>query len=140
MTGKVFLDTNILIYAYDLDAANKRVRAVSVVKDLWETESGIISTQVLQEFYVNVTQKIPTPLSRAKARGVLNAYAVWQMEIIRPDTILLASEFQERHQLSFWDAMIVSAAFQGGAEILISEDLNHGQIIEGIRIENPFKT
>ncbi len=111
-----------------------------MVKDLWETESGIISTQVLKEFYVNVIQKIPTPLSRAKARGVLNAYVVWPMETIRPDTIMLASEFQERHQLSFWDAMIVIAAVQGGAEIPMSEDLNHGQIIEGIRIENPFMT
>ncbi|MBA2491097.1 MAG: PIN domain-containing protein [Gammaproteobacteria bacterium] len=129
-----------MIYAYDLDAANKRDRAVAVVKDLWETESGIISTQVLKEFYVNVIQKIPTPLSRAKARGVLNAYVVWPMETIRPDTIMLASEFQERHQLSFWDAMIVIAAVQGGAEIPMSEDLNHGQIIEGIRIENPFMT
>lgn len=62
------------------------------------------------------------------------------MEITRPETILLASELQERHQLSFWDTMIVSAAFQGGAEILMSEDLNHGQVIKGMQIENPLKT
>lgn len=65
-------------------------------------------------------------------------YLIWQVEINTPNTILVASNLQERHCLSFWDAMIIAAARQGGANILLTEDLNHGQIIEGIRIQNPF--
>ncbi len=79
MSGKVFVDTNILIYAYDMDVADKRDSALAVARALWEQESGVISTQVLQEFYVNVTQHIPMPLSPARARGVLSTYSVWQV-------------------------------------------------------------
>ena len=68
----------------------------------------------------------------------MSAYSAWQVEIIRPADILQASEVQERHQLSFWDAMIVVAAAKGGADVLVTEDLNSGQAIEGVRVNNPF--
>jgi predicted nucleic acid-binding protein len=138
MSVKSFVDTNVLIYAHDVDAGEKHDLARSIVRELWETQSGIISTQVLQEFYVNVTRKIPKPLRLATTRGIVNTYRVWQVETITPDTIVTASEVQERHQISFWDAMIVAAACQAGADRVLTEDLNSGQIIEGVEVENPF--
>ena len=138
MTDRAFVDTNVLIYAYDTDAGEKHYRAREMLKELWEADGGIISTQVLQEFYVNVTMKIPTPITPARARGILSTYGVWQVEQSDLETILFASELQERHRLSFWDAMIIAAASKGGAETLLTEDLNHGQVMEGVRVCNPF--
>jgi predicted nucleic acid-binding protein len=138
MTDRVFVDTNVLIYAHDLDAGNKHDRAASIVADLWEKENGIISVQVLQEFYVNVTRKIARPLTPAAARGVIRNYFAWHVEPNEPSAVLLASEIGERNLLSFWDALIVASAARAGADRILSEDLNYGQVIEGIRIENPF--
>ncbi len=87
---------------------------------------------------MKVTRKIPQPLSPATAMGLIGAYSVWQIEIPTVTTVLHATEIQERHQLSFWDAMIVATALSGCAEVLLSEGLSHGQVIEGDRVENPF--
>jgi predicted nucleic acid-binding protein len=138
MTERVFVDTNVLIYAHDLDAGLKRDRAVSILSRLWENENGIVSVQVLQEFYVRVTRKIRDPLTPALARGVIKNYLAWQIAPNDPSTVLLASEIAERNQISFWDALIVASASNAGADKILSEGLNHGQVIEGIVIENPF--
>jgi predicted nucleic acid-binding protein len=138
MSVRVFVDTNIMIYAHDLDAGRKHEIASSLLRDLWEDHTGIISTQVLQEFYVNVTRKIPQPITAPQARGIINAYAAWQVEIIHPSDVIQASEIQERYRLSFWDSMIVVAAAKGRADVLATEDLNPGQVIEGVLIKNPF--
>ncbi|MFQ5771479.1 MAG: PIN domain-containing protein [bacterium] len=139
MKGKIFVDTNILFYAHDLDAGSKHDTAAAIIENLWEEKTGVISTQVLQEFYVNVTRKITNPLPRAKARGIIENYLSWYLEMIGPETILAASEIEERQILSFWDALIVAAARNAGAETILTEDLNPGQKIEGILIENPFE-
>ena len=139
MNADTFVDTNILIYAYDVDAGVKNTRALAAIRELWDSMKGMMSTQVFQEFHVNATQKIPRPLPHAVVRGIIENYLVWQVQLIHPTTILRASEFQERHQLSFWDAMIVAAAHEGGAKTLLTEDLNHGQTIEGIQIINPLR-
>lgn len=138
MSDRVFVDTNVLIYAHDLDAGTKRDQARAAIRERWEAEDGILSTQVLQEFYVNVTLKIPEPLSPTTAREVITIYRTWQVETNTVDTILRASEYQERHRLSFWDAMILASAVQGGATVLLTEDLNAGQLVEGIEVRNPF--
>ena len=93
---------------------------------------------MLQEFYVNVTRKIARPLTPAAARGIIRNYLAWRVEANEPSAVLRASEIGERNQLSFWDALIVASAARSGADRILSEDLNHGQVIEGIRIENPF--
>ena len=138
MKDNVFLDTNILIYAHDMDAGLKHDRAVSIIENMWEEETGVISTQVIQEFYVKVTRKIPNPLTHARARGIIVNYFSWHVELVEPDTILSASEIEERHLLSFWDSLIIATACQANAKKLLTEDLNPGQLIEGILIENPF--
>jgi predicted nucleic acid-binding protein len=92
----------------------------------------------MQEFYVNVTRKIPKPITPPQARRILQTYAAWQVEIIDPGDVLQASEIQERYLLSFWDAMIIVAAAKGRVDTLATEDLNSGQTIEGIQISNPF--
>ena len=138
MTGKVFVDSNVLIYAHDKDAGSKQARAAQRLGELWETGLGRLSTQVLQEFYVNVTAKIGKPLSRSAAREVVQSYGRWVENFITPVTVVRASEISEIWQLSFWDGMILATAEQDGAAELLSEDLSHGQIIAGVRISNPF--
>ncbi len=138
MSVKQFVDTNVLIYAHDQDAGYKRDRAATILRELWNTRTGVLSIQVLQEFFVNVTRKIPQPLSLATARELVGAYGAWQVETATVPTLLYASEIQERHELSFWDAMILATAVTGGAEMLISEDMSHGQVIDGVQIRNPF--
>ena len=138
MIDKVFVDSNILIYAHDLDAGVRQQRAADCLKQLWEARNGRLSTQVLQEFYVNVTQKIKLPLSRSAAREVVRNYTPWVQSLITPGTVLRASEISDAWQLSFWDSMILAAAEQNQAAQLFSEDMSHGQIIAGIKIVNPF--
>jgi predicted nucleic acid-binding protein len=137
-TVKVFVDTNILLYAHDKDAAIRQERAAERLRQLWETETGRLSTQVLQEFYVNVTQKIRKPLGLDPAREIVRNYALWVESPITPRTIVRASEISEIWRLSFWDSMIVAAAEQDGAAQLLSEDLQAGQVIAGVHVVNPF--
>jgi predicted nucleic acid-binding protein len=138
MTGTIFVDSNILIYAHDLDAVAKQLRAAACLRELWDSGGGRMSTQVLQEFCVNVTRKILRPLSGAAAREVVRNYACWVHSPITPATVIRASEIGETWKLSFWDSMIVAAAEQTAATELLTEDLNHGQVVAGIRIHNPF--
>ncbi len=138
MTGKVFVDSNVLIYAHDEDAGVKQQRAAKRLGELWENGRGRLSTQVLQEFYVNVTQKIKRPLARTTAREVIRNYALWVESPIMPSTVLRASEISEAWKVAFWDGMILAAAEQDNVDQLLSEDLTHGQVIAGIRIVNPF--
>jgi predicted nucleic acid-binding protein len=138
MSDKYFVDTNVLIYAYDTQDEIKHQIANQRLRALWQSRQGILSTQVLQEFHVNATRKLKPTFSPVKIRQVLQRYLVWSIEVITPDTILFASQIQEQHILSFWDSLIIAAAYQGKANTILTEDLNHGQIIEGIHIENPF--
>lgn len=136
--GLVFVDTNILAYAHDSSEGVKQAIAKDLLDELWESERGALSTQVLQEFYVVATRKFEPPLSRKEAREVVNNYGEWRL--VRIDLILIinASNLEEQHQLSFWDALIVEAARRSGATRLLSEDLSSGSTIKGIAIENPF--
>jgi len=138
MSDRIFVDTNILVYAHDLSAGDRHAKASAVIESLWETETGITSTQVLQEFYITVTRKIKNPLTPAEAREIIRNYLAWSIQINDPETTIRASEIEEKNNLSFWDALIVAAALRMQAQKIITEDLNHGQIIEGILVENPL--
>jgi predicted nucleic acid-binding protein len=138
MSDVVFVDTNILVYAHDADAGEKHQRAVEILQGLWETDTGRLSVQVLQEFYINVTRKLATRLARSTAREVIETYAAWIHESTTADTVLRATDIAELAQISFWDALILASAEKSGAARLYSEDLNHGQSIVGIQIVNPL--
>jgi predicted nucleic acid-binding protein len=137
MNDKTFIDTNVLIYGHNVDAKAKHEAAKRVLQELWNSRSGALSMQVLQEFYMNVTRKIPRPISRASARLVVNTYTIWCVETT-PSEIFMAFHIEDESHLGFWDALIVAAAIKSGAHRILSEDLNAGQTISGVRIENPF--
>jgi predicted nucleic acid-binding protein len=137
MSDKTFVDTNVLIYAHDVDAKAKHEVAKSVLRELWSRRTGVLSMQVLQEFYVNVTRKIATPLSKDAARLVVNTYSIWCVETT-PAEIATAFRIEDESRIGFWDALIVASAAKCGAARLLSEDLNAQQMIAGIRVENPF--
>ena len=134
-----FLDSNILVYAYDKTGKNRHKIAKDILMDCWNDRSGIVSTQVLQEFYATVTRKLPITLSRQEARGIIKELLSWSVYQLTPADVVVASEIEEQHTLSFWDSLIVVAAQNSGATTLISEDMQHGQQIGGLRIVNPFK-
>lgn len=133
-----FIDTNVLVYAHDASEAERHGVARAVLEQLWETDSGVLSTQVLQEFYSVVTRKLVPPMSPAEAREVVTLYSVWPVVRIEPAMILNASYLQERHGLSFWDALVVEAARVAGADRILTEDMQSGRTIDGVLIENPF--
>ena len=137
MSDKTFIDTNVLIYAHDIDANAKHKIAKEVLQELWSERTGVLSAQVLQEFYVNVTRKIPSPLSKDLARLVVSSYAIWCLET-NPTEILAAFRIEDESRIGFWDALIVSSAAKSGANRILSEDLNAGQRIAGILVVNPF--
>ncbi len=137
MSGKTFVDTNVLLYAHDIDAGAKHHLAAEILRDLWRERTGLMSVQVLQEFYVNVTRKISRPLPKPSARMIVNSYSLW-CGVTTSDDVSVAFRIEDESQVSFWDALIVASAIRLGAETILSEDLNAGQRIGGIRIENPF--
>jgi predicted nucleic acid-binding protein len=137
MSDKVFLDTNVLIYAHDVDAKAKHEMAKTVLRKLWADRTGVLSIQVLQQFYVNATRKIATPLSKGDARLVVNAYSIWCTETT-PSEIASAFRIEDEARIGFWDALIIASALKSGAAQILSEDLNAQQTIAGVRIENPF--
>ena len=140
MTGELtFVDTNVLVYAYDADAGEKHEKAQSQLQALWQQESGAVSSQVLQEFYVTVTRKLGRPLPRRTAREVVATYGAWPVHRPDVDDLIAASELEERHELSFWDALIVVSARRSGARSLLTEDLQDGQRFDELEIVSPFR-
>jgi predicted nucleic acid-binding protein len=137
MSGKTFIDTNVLIYAHDTDAGTKHQIAKTVLCDLWSERTGLLSVQVLEEFYVNVTRKISSPLSKDLVHLVVSSYAIWCTETTSTE-IASAFRIEDESGIGFWDALLVASASKSGATRILSEDLNAGQRIAGILIENPF--
>lgn len=132
-----FLDTNILIYADDADAGAKRDTAREILRDAITSGEGVVSTQVLQEFFVISTKKLGVEPALVRRKVELLA----EMDLVQIDLalILAAIDLQQLHSFSFWDALIVRAAFTAGCGMLVTEDLQHGQVVDGVRIENPFR-
>ena len=137
MSDRTFVDTNILIYAHDVDAGPKQRIAELALRELWNDQTGVLSPQVLQEFYVNATRKGLRPLLRNEARAVVATYSAWCIDISQAD-LFTAFRIEDQVKISFWDALIISAAVKAGATTVLSEDLNAGQEIAGVRVLNPF--
>ena len=136
--GIAFVDTNILVYAYDTaDAAKQRI-ASEALTALWHTRTGAVSTQVLQEFYVVATAPHKRAMPPAEARELVELYSAWPLVLIEPLLILNAARLHERSSVSFWDALIVEAARVAGATRILSEDLLGGGTIDGLEIVDPF--
>lgn len=133
-----FVDTNILVYAYDQTAGAKHKSAQDLMDRLWQSGEGVLSTQVLQEFYVTVTGKIPRPIPSRRAREIVADLGTWTVITLEVAEILNASELSDRYRLNFWDGLILAAAQKEDAEILWSEDLNDGQNYGTVVVRNPF--
>lgn len=135
-----FVDNNILVYQFDESDPEKQRRASDVMRLLWETRSGQLSHQVLQEFYVTVTQKLNPALSRDQAREEIRDLHAWQP--IRPSQALLedAWQIEDRFGLSWWDSLIIASARAADCVILLTEDLQDGLDIDGLRVVNPFSS
>ncbi len=138
MSDRVFVDTNILVYAHDTSTATKHEQARALVERLWQDRSGAISTQVLQELYVSLRRKAKKPLALDETRALLADYLRWEVVVNDGDAILEAIALEHRYRLSFWDALVVQSARACGAEILYSEDMGNGQVYETVRVVNPF--
>lgn len=136
--SRSFFDTNVLLYLFDDSVPEKKARAQEVFSEAVEAGRVVLSTQVLQEFYVNVTRKLAEPLAPAVAEARIRDFA--RLSLVRVDEAMILAAI-ERHRsmaFSFWDALILEAALKGRADRLLTEDLQHGQEIEGLRVENPF--
>ena len=132
------VDTNVLIHAHDLSSGPKHTRARGLVQELWQSGEGCLSVQVLQEFYVNVTQKVAKPLATEVAAQIIADLSVWQIHRPGVEDVLDAIRLHVRYQLSFWDAMIIASAVQLGCQTLWTEDLNPGQVYDRVTILSPF--
>jgi predicted nucleic acid-binding protein len=137
MNAKTFVDTNVLVYAYDERDGYKQETAKRILHYLRQERSGAVSMQVLQEFYSTVTRKLTIPLPKDKARLIVDRFTYWCVATT-PEEIKRSFQIEDEARINFWDAMIIAAAIKSGATRILSEDLNPGQMIAGIRIENPF--
>ena len=133
-----FVDSNVLAYAHDLSETRRQPIARELLDALWTSRTGLMSTQILQEFYVVATRKFDPPMSRRAAREIVALYGTWPIVQVDVVLILTASQLEERHKLSFWDALVVEAARVAGATRLVTGDLQDGRRFGSVRIENPF--
>jgi predicted nucleic acid-binding protein len=131
-----FVDTNLFVYAYDESAGRKRVVARDLISGLWESRSGCASVQVLQELFVNLTHKVPKPLSAREAAALIEDLSAWTLHSPGVRDVLYAIELHERMDVSFWDAMILTSANSLGCRVLYSEDLSAGQRYDGVLVED----
>lgn len=134
----VFIDTNVLVYCFDRGDTAKQAVAKSLISDLASSGLMRLSTQVLQEFVVTVTRKITTPLGTDEAMQIIDTLSAWELVTIELEEIKDAARLVEANRISFWDGLIIAAALRCGAQTIMTEDLNHGQRIEGVQIVNPF--
>ena len=135
--GKTFFDTNVLFYMHSTADPEKQARAQELFDHHLRLGSIVLSTQVVQEFYVTGSRKLA--FSRQYLKEAIGKFLALPLVLLGPPHIVRAIEIEERYQISFWDALILAAAESGGAEVLFTEDLNHGQQYGPVLVRNPFK-
>lgn len=132
-----FVDTNVLVYLFDADAPDKQARAQALLRE--EMDRIVVSVQVLGEFYVTVTRKLAEPLTPDAAAQAIEALCAFRVQAIHPGLVRSAIHRSQSSVMSYWDALIVETALEAGANILLTEDLQDGQGIDGLRVVNPFR-
>ena len=138
MSGKVFFDTNILVYANDSSDPRKQSAARGIIKEKLASQSAVISVQVLSEFWVTVTQKIKKPLARVDAERQIELFELMEIVDLTLPVFQNALKLQKLHSFSFWDSLIISAAHSTGCGFIYSEDIQGGRKIFDMMIENPL--
>lgn len=133
---RTFFDTNVLVYSDDPRYPAKRATAVELIQDHLRSRTGAVSLQVLQEYFVSATGKLK--LGSELARQRVEVFARFQVGEPTVSDILAAIDLHRLHGFSFWDALVLRMAKQTGCRVLLSEDMQHGQVIDGVKIVNPF--
>ncbi|MCC6130903.1 MAG: PIN domain-containing protein [Acidobacteria bacterium] len=133
-----FLDTNVLVYAFDVSAGAKRSRAKELIASLAESREASTSLQVLQEFFVTITRKVPAPLPIEEARVLVDQLSHWHLHCPDRTDLLSAIDLSTRFRLSFWDSLVLQSARRLHCETLWTEDLQDGQVLENVTVRNPF--
>jgi predicted nucleic acid-binding protein len=136
MSARSFIDTNVLVYADDASAGAKRTRALEILAELVAASEAVVSTQVLQEYFVVATRKLGVPAEVARRK--VEVLSRLDVVIVRPELVIAAIDLHRLHSISFWDALIVRAAAAASCTRVLS-DMRHDQIIDGVRVENPFR-
>lgn len=136
MSGREFVDTNILVYADDNRDVAKQTRARELIRNLMLERCGVVSLQVLQEFFAAATRKLGMDAGAARERVLL--YARFEVVRLTTDDLLAAIDLHRLHGLSFWDGLIVQAALIGGCRVLNSEDMQHGRVFDALTVASPF--
>jgi len=139
MSARSFVDTNVLVYLFDADTPDKQARARELVATRGPAGELVLSTQVLQEFFVTVTRKLERPLSIESAEGAVRRLAAYPVVTTTVGLVMAAISVLRAHKISFWDALIVAAAREAGCDELLSEDLGDGATVAGVRVRNPFR-
>ncbi|MBO0690297.1 MAG: PIN domain-containing protein [Candidatus Dormibacteraeota bacterium] len=138
MTGPLFVDTNVLVYARDPGQGEKHHRARTWMEHLWRSRAGRLSTQVLNEYYYTVTRKLPLPLDPGEARRDVQQLHAWQPLPVDVNVVRGAWQEEDRFSLNYWDALIVAAARLAGCVGILTEDLANGQDLDGLQVVSPF--
>jgi predicted nucleic acid-binding protein len=135
----VFVDTNVLVYSRDPSHPEKHQRARGWLAHLWPTHRGRLSFQILNEYYAIVTGKLKPGLRPEDARADVRALLAWQPQPVNGDVLVGAWEAQDSYGFSLWDSLVVAAAQATGSRYLLTEDLQHGQDLDGLIVLNPFR-
>ena len=138
MNGNYFVDTNILVYFFDSSDMKKQTKSSEWLRCLWRKKTGRISIQVIEELYVTLTRKLDPGLSKKKAESYISTLFAWNPQPLDISVITNAWRIEKRYKFSFWDSMILSAAQKSMCDFILSEDLQDGQIVDEIRVINPF--
>jgi predicted nucleic acid-binding protein len=133
----VFLDTNVLVYLFDRDEPGKRAVAARLLDE--RADQIVVSTQVLQEFYIAVTRRLGKPLTEAEAEAAVRHLSALDVVVVDTEIILAAVALSRRHRIAFWDALIVEAALSRGCTTLVSDDLQDGRRFGTLAVEDPFR-
>ena len=140
MKDNCFVDTNILVYFRDTSEPEKQKISANWLKTLWENQTGRISIQVLNEYYVTVTRKLKPGMTESLARQDIKNLMAWHPVTVDLSIIENSWLIQDTYQFSWWDSLIVAAALKANCSILLSEDLQHGRHIQDLTIIDPFQS